>query len=878
MSIECKDKSEAYTNLKTDKSNKYYYQIELANAIKYKLLDSNKVAGMLVLPTGGGKTRVAVTTALDKAMKDGYKILWIAHRHMLLEQAEQTFCEFSKLSGKDLSIKVISGKHDSIKSLDENDDIVIISNMSMGIQEKDEDGKDYDGLIRQTLKQVLFTEKQKWLVIVDEAHHSLAKSYKQWIGITTKNKNGWLRRYRKNNIKILGLTATPNFISEHDVTKYDENRTRELSSLFDDNLIGTISTQELIEKKILSLPNFITIDTEIEFDADELLSKVKNVKSSLTNSILEKELNEEIAKHEGRNRLIVATYLNGHNNIDFSKSPTLIFASNIINAITLKEAFKKENITADVIYSNKPNNDEVIENFRDGKLKILINVEILTEGSDIPEIQNVFIAKITGSKILYRQMVGRALRGLDSGGTKTANIVTFRDNIINYHKDFFNAQKLTKGLFTEIESKASSPIATTTEIDEEDIAEAYKKFAGLLNGNQNIELTSAIPIGYYDLDEVAHKVNVYQHQLDSYKNFLVAYENNNEIIENLVSDIKKQYFKSEDMLFDVTLEDLESFVNYIKNLNIVPSFVEFVFKDKLEDEVRSIALKYTSNIDFQSLEDDYNSSKYAKEFYSFIDFEEVCLNFINKYRHHINEPLKTIEVKEDEYENFTFDEKSHDKIAIFENAKNEILRVLKKTKLENSPDTFEWTPKAYRSYWGMAYAPTDDYSKKSDKIEINKILQLKGIDSKIIEFVVYHELLHTELNNYTHDKEFKEYEAMFPDFVYCEQMLYKIAMSNIENISTNIKSIVNWSFYDDTKEFTKNEIREIVTNENLTMPTMEELSELISKDSRYFRKSGSDKPRFYLSNDFNNTYSSFRVSGKYNNKKDSYMLIVKKES
>jgi len=292
MSIQYQDKSEQYTSLKANKSNKYHYQVKLVNDIKVKLLDSDKTAGMLVLPTGGGKTRVAVTTALDKAMKDGYKILWIAHRHMLLEQAEQTFYEFSKLSGKDLSIKVISGKHGSIKSLSKDDDVVIISNMSMGIHEKDEDGNDYDGLIRQTLKEVLFTQNQKWLIIVDEAHHSLAKSYKQWVGITTKNKNGWLRRYRKDNIKILGLTATPNFISENDVTKYDENRTKELSSLYDDNLIGTISTQKLIEDGILSQPRFVTIDTECEFDADELLSRVKNIKGSLTNKILENELNE----------------------------------------------------------------------------------------------------------------------------------------------------------------------------------------------------------------------------------------------------------------------------------------------------------------------------------------------------------------------------------------------------------------------------------------------------------------------------------------------------------------------------------------------------------------------------------------------------------
>lgn len=870
------DKSEEYINLKSDKSNKYYYQVELANTIKYKLLDSNKTAGMLVLPTGGGKTRVAVTTALDKAIKDGYKIFWIAHRHMLLEQAEQTFYEFSKLADKDLSIKVISGKHDSIQSINQNDDVVIISNMSMGIHEKDDEDKNYDGLIRQTLKQVLFTKEQKWLVVVDEAHHSLASSYKEWIA----PKKGWLRRYRKNNIKILGLTATPNFISEKDASKYDENRTKELSHIYDDNLISTISTQKLIEKGILSLPNFITIDTEVELDADELLNRIKGVKGSLNNPILEQELNEEIAKHEGRNRLIVATYLSGHNNIDFTKSPTLIFASNVVNAVTLKEAFKNAGISADVIFSGKSDNDEVIKNFRNKKLKILINVEILTEGSDIPEIQNVFIAKITGSKILYRQMIGRALRGLDSGGTKTANVVTFRDNIINYHKDFFKAQHLKKGLFTEVKSKPSSPVTTITTITGKDIEDAYKKFAGLDGEDKNIELTSAIPIGYYDLDEVDKKINVYQHQLESYKTFLVAYEEDNTLAERKIENLKKLYFKSENILFDIVESDLKEFIHYIKYLHIVPNFIKFEFKEKLEEELQGIAKKYTTNLTFKSLEDDYETSKYIKDFYrSFIDFEEECLKLIKRYRHHLDKPLKTIEIKEDEYPEFTFDETKHNKSNIFENAKKEILRVLKKTKLENSPDKFEWTPQAYKSWWGYASAPVDGFSStKSSEIRINKILQLKEIPSKVIEFVVYHELLHTELKNYTHDREFKQYESMFPDFVYCEQVLHQIAMSNIENITTDVTQVKNWSLYDSQRKFTRDEIQNIVQEKNLIMPTLDELKEIVSEESQYFRSNSSDEPILYLANNLQDFYSSFRINGQHNIYKDRYMLIVNKEA
>lgn len=816
---------------------------------------------MLVLPTGGGKTRVAVTTALDKAINDGYKILWIAHRHMLLEQAKQTFHEFSALSKQDLSIKIISGKYNHIQSLSTNDNVVIISNMSMGIQETNEEGKDYNGLAKKLLKEVLFTKNQKWLIIVDEAHHSIAKSYKQWIGA-----NGWLRRYRKDNIKILGLTATPNFISKNDVTSYNENRTKELSNIYDNNLIGSISTQKLIDDGILSRPNFVTIDTEVEFDAEVLLSRVKNIKGSLTNKVLEKELNEQIAEHEGRNQLIVSTYLNGAKNMNFTKSPTLIFAANILNAITLKEAFKRVNISADVIYSNKSNNDEVIADFRSGKLKVLINIEILTEGSDIPEIQNIFISKITGSKILYRQMVGRGLRGIGSGGTRTANIVTFRDNIINYHKDFFNAQKLQDGLFKETIGSKSSPVATITSIPESEIAKAYEKFLGLLNGNQNIEITSAIPIGYYDLDETNQQVNVYEHQLDSYKNFLIAYKNNVEVLDKTTTKIKEQYFKSENMLFDVALDDLGNLISYIKELEIVPNFIEFGFKDKLESEVKSIALKYTDNVDFKSLEDDYIDSIYAKDFYSYVDFETECLSIIKNFRHHNSQPIKVVEIEENEDLGVVFDEEAHDKESIFASAKAKILKLLNISDLKNSPDKFEWTPKAYRSYWGMAYAPTDDYSEKSNKIEINKILQLKGIDSKIIEFVVYHELLHTELNNYTHDKEFKEYEAMFPDFVYCEQMLYKIGSVNFDNITSMVYQS-NYRVYE--KDEIKN-LKKLVKREELMLLTNAELQDICANEA--FRDSLTlDKKFWFLTDDLTNSINI--TDGKIHKVPNAYLIV-----
>lgn len=776
MTVE--DKSEEYRDLQKNKSNKYYYQIQLVKDIENKLLNSDKVAGMLVLPTGGGKTRIAVTAAIDSAINNGYKVLWIAHRLMLLEQAEKTFYEFSKLAKNELSINVISGGHNRIESIDKNDNVIIISNQSMGIKEKS------DRLIKGTLKKKVFTKEQKWLIIVDEAHHSLAQSYKEWIGLEGKSKTaGWLRKHRKDNIKILGLTATPNFIVENNRLPYDENKTRALSAIYDNNMIGSISTQRLIDSGVLSRPNFITIDTDIDFDAGELLSQVEKVKESLEDYVLEQILNKKIAEHEGRNQLIVKTYLNGDKNIDFTQGQTLVFASNIINAMALKVAFKHHDIAVDLVHSeqSKSHNDEIINDFRTKKIKVLINVQILTEGSDIPEIQNVFISRITRSKVLFKQMVGRALRGVDSGGTETANIVTFKDNIINHQQDLFNTQQFEDGLFNDIdEVQSSNSQNENIEFTEDDLDKVWQKFIGL-GGDIKIPLTSAIRVGYYDLDEA--RINVYEHQLQSYKIFLDEYSRDNLIINNEYTKLQELYFNSDNMLFNIEESDIISLFDYIKEAEVIPRFIEFAFKSKLEKELNEIASEIVSkDLGLSALAKEFENTKYAKDFYPVKQFIKECQDLARELSYGAV-PLKVIEIKKSEQSQYTFNEHIHNKEKIFKDASDKICKYLGKDKLELSPDGFEWTKEAYKSYWGMAHYFADGFSKiegDNRKIKINKILQLKEIDSRVIEFVVYHELLHTELHNYSHNEEFKKYEAMFPDFEEWKHILYKINEGEIK--------------------------------------------------------------------------------------------------
>lgn len=111
---------------------------------------------------------------------------------------------------------------------------------------------------------------------------------------------------------------------------------------------------------------------------------------------------------------------------------------------------RRRGVRADVVYShvdarvatsderNRRSRDEnarVLQQFRDGAIDVLVNVRMLTEGTDVPSAKTVFLTRQTTSNILLTQMIGRALRGPRFGGTEDAHIVSFIDNwkqVINF--------------------------------------------------------------------------------------------------------------------------------------------------------------------------------------------------------------------------------------------------------------------------------------------------------------------------------------------------------------------------------------------------------------------------------------------------------------
>ena len=73
--------------------------------------------------------------------------------------------------------------------------------------------------------------------------------------------------------------------------------------------------------------------------------------------------------------------------------------------------------------------NKAINDFREGKVNIIINYEILTTGFDSTNIKCVFIARPTKSVILYSQMIGRGLRGPRMGGNAYCKLIDLKDNI-----------------------------------------------------------------------------------------------------------------------------------------------------------------------------------------------------------------------------------------------------------------------------------------------------------------------------------------------------------------------------------------------------------------------------------------------------------------
>ena len=380
-------------NVAAEDVNLYDFQKQAVNALEKHFIKEDKQRGLIVMPTGSGKSRTATYFLIKKMISQGYQILWIAHRHMLIDQAADCFYKFaglSKLENPDMkkyNISCISIEHQSIKSIDKKDEVIVGSIQSLCRNQKH--------LRRITSK--------KLMIVVDEAHHTFARSYQDTINYLFKH---------RPDAKLLGLTATP--------IRGNDSDSAALLKLFGDNVVYDVPLSKLIADGILAEPYPVKIKTDENFEPVITEDEAKKIRrrGELPESLLMK-----IASCSARNNIIVNEYLNKADKY----GKTLIFALNVMHCRLLCEDLKDRGVRCDCIYSGKDDNAYIIEKFKKNELDVLVNVNIMTEGSDVPDIDTVFLTRPTQSEGLLMQMIGRGMRGVQAGGTEKVYIVDFHD-------------------------------------------------------------------------------------------------------------------------------------------------------------------------------------------------------------------------------------------------------------------------------------------------------------------------------------------------------------------------------------------------------------------------------------------------------------------
>ena len=562
---------------------------------------------LLVLPTGGGKTLTAAYWLLRNAVDQNKKILWLAHRHLLLEQAAEAFARNAytdtMVNRTVFNYRIISGMHDKPVHIQKTDRILIASK---------------DSMIRSLDKLKNWLNGEEIYLVIDEAHHAVAKSYKkiiQYVADHTKS------------MKLLGLTATPFRTSE------DEQGA--LKQVFTDDIVYRTDLDTLIKKGILATPTFIDCNTNIQFTEHLGVQALKSIENLDT---LPENIANDIADNKERNRIIVEEYL--HNYEKYGQ--TIVFALNKVHAIALNKLFNEKGkaygIRSEFIISevqdmitgitiSNADNERKIEAYRNGEIQVLINVNILTEGTDLPKTHTVFLTRPTVSTTLMTQMVGRALRGLKAGGTKEAYIVSFVDDW-NDKIAWVNPETLTEAEYHEKETLAETQKQQIRLIAISKIEE-FARMADAAVDTSALDSTPAIeliPLGMYMLStlECNHQILVYNSTQNAYQslirdlpNLMEHYGIEGETIpEETLDDMTEHCFQSyfdENMIPSCNRNDIEHLLKFYAQKAVAPLFVTIDEMERKKLDVSEIAKKIYDEDMRRSEKNAYIQSLWAEE-------------------------------------------------------------------------------------------------------------------------------------------------------------------------------------------------------------------------------------------------------------------------
>jgi superfamily II DNA or RNA helicase len=380
------------------------YQEDLVRNITALLDRLAPQRGMLSLPTGAGKTRVTAEAVIRWVKQVGDltgPLLWIAQTEELCEQAVQSWkFVWNKVGAeRPLTISRLWGSN-------EVGDVVDHPHLVVATDAK--------------LERCLDTDAYAWLrqaalVIVDEAHTAVSKRYTEILG------HLGLTQYATGR-HLLGLTATP-------FRNTNEEETRRLVNRFGNRRLdeGVFPSgdpyRDLQQWGMLAQVEHRTLEGgRIELTRDEKAQADRM-------AMLSRAAEQRLADDHARSRRIVDEVA------ALPKDwPTLLFATSVDHAKYLAARLNDRGVRAAAVDATTSPTDRRrrIEDFRAGRIRVLTNYGVLTQGFDAPATRAVVVARPVYSTNVYQQMIGRGLRGPRNGGQDTCLILNVSDNIENF--------------------------------------------------------------------------------------------------------------------------------------------------------------------------------------------------------------------------------------------------------------------------------------------------------------------------------------------------------------------------------------------------------------------------------------------------------------
>lgn len=310
------------------------------------------------MPTGTGKTRLFTSIIRDISNwgyrhNCRYRILIIAHRSELIEQSSRSLDKYHIKHG------VLAGTMKDKR------------NMTLPIQVASIQ------TITHPSKRCLIDDLKFDFIIIDEAHHAVARTYQL------------LWEYCPD-AKKLGVTATPWRMNNGGFSKCF------------DAYIPSMSIKEFIQKGWLASYQYYSVPVDSEI--------IKTIKS-INEFDIEGDFKTSALTRLMDTLKIRSLLYESYEKIAYGKKG-IIYSISREHSMHICEQYRQNGISIENIDSKTPAKirENIIKDFKEGKIDIIVNVDIFSEGFDCPEIEFIQLARPTMSLVKYIQQVGRGLR------------------------------------------------------------------------------------------------------------------------------------------------------------------------------------------------------------------------------------------------------------------------------------------------------------------------------------------------------------------------------------------------------------------------------------------------------------------------------------